>query len=418
MANVDELEQALPEISVEATVVGTVDSVVGSVAVSVIPWVISAKSAAGLVAQAAKLLDHLEQHPGLDPVDIGYSLVTTRSMFDHRAVVLGRDRDELVAGLTALAQDTTAPGLVTGRTVVNGKTAFLFPGQGSQSTGMGWRLYEEYPVYATAFDAICAEFDGELDIPLRDVIFADPDSGTAQLLHQTVYTQAALFTVEVALFRLLESWNVRPDFVMGHSLGEITAAHIAGVLSLKDACTLVAARGQLMQSDSSTEDFVGELRTVMAGLALFEPSIPLVAAADEPFVVPNQGNSSIREPGGPFGSVYAPETAQEVLELAGATLIEIGRDAAVVSSESMSRRDGNAIVFGSLEIDAPRALLQVVANGWIRGIRVEWGVAFRRRRTVALPTYAFQRQLYWLGTSDVGESVGQSKVAIGDKESN
>ncbi|MFE5475614.1 SDR family NAD(P)-dependent oxidoreductase [Nocardia sp. NPDC056541] len=234
----------------------------------VVPWVISAKSAAALTAQAAKLLAHVERHPGLDPVDIGYSLVTTRSTFDHRAVVLGRDKDELVAGLTALAQDATAPGLVTGRTTVGAKTVFLFPGQGSQSSGMGRLLWDRYPVYTTAFDAICAEFDGELETSLREVIFADPGSGTAELLHQTVYTQAALFAVEVALFRLLDSWNVRPDCAMGHSLGEITAAHIAGVLPLKDACTLVAARGRLMQSlpaggsmmsVSAAEDFVAPL---------------------------------------------------------------------------------------------------------------------------------------------------------------
>ncbi|MFD7845657.1 SDR family NAD(P)-dependent oxidoreductase [Nocardia sp. NPDC059764] len=213
-----------------------------------VPWVISGTSAAALVAQAGKLLAHVERHPGLDPVDIGYSLVTTRSVFDYRAVVLGRDRDELVTGLTALVRGDSAPGVVTGRAAGNGGTVFLFPGQGSQSAGMGRRLAEVYPIYAATFDEICARFDGAFEVPLREVIFADPGSDAAELLHQTAYTQAALFAVEVALFRLLESWGVRPDHALGHSLGEITAAHIAGVLSVPDACTLVAARGRLMQS--------------------------------------------------------------------------------------------------------------------------------------------------------------------------
>ncbi|WMN02145.1 SDR family NAD(P)-dependent oxidoreductase [Rhodococcus erythropolis] len=293
MANTDELEQVSSELTGGVSGAGPVDVAAESAVVSVVPWVISAKSAEALAGQAAKLLDHLVRCPGLDPVDIGYSLVTTRSMFDHRAVVLGRDMDELVAGLTALARGAEAPGLVTGRAAVSGKTAFLFPGQGSQSVGMGWRLYQEYPVYAGAFDCICAEFDRELEVPLRDVVFADPDSGSAELLHQTVYTQAALFAVEVALFRLLESWNVRPDYVLGHSLGEITAAHVAGVLSLRDACALVAARGHLMQSlpaggsmmaVSATEDIVA---TALAdygdrlGIAAVNAPTAVVVSGDE-----------------------------------------------------------------------------------------------------------------------------------------
>src|SRR6202167_302038 len=177
--------------------------------------------------------------------DVGWSLAAARAVLGHRAVVTGVSREELLAGLGAVAAGEPAAGVVSGAVGEGGgKVAFVFTGQGAQRVGMGGGLREAFPVFAAAFDAVCAGLDEHLGQPVAGVVLGS-DGG---LLDQTVYAQAGLFAVEVALFRLLESWGVVPDVVAGHSIGEIAAAHVAGVLSLGDACALVAARGQLMQA--------------------------------------------------------------------------------------------------------------------------------------------------------------------------
>ncbi|MET8054979.1 type I polyketide synthase, partial [Streptosporangium sp. NPDC005286] len=227
-----------------------------------ISWVVSGRSEVALRAQAARLLSYVEGSPGLGLAEVGVSLATARSAFEYRAVVVGAERAELVRGLAAVAEGAPAAGVVTGSARGAAKVAFLFTGQGSQRVGMGRELYARFPVFAQALDEVIAELDpllepaGQLDggsvervgRSLREVLFAEPGSAEAGLLDRTGWAQPALFAVETALFRLVSSWGVRPDVLAGHSIGEITAAHVAGVLSLKDACVLVAGRARLMQA--------------------------------------------------------------------------------------------------------------------------------------------------------------------------
>ncbi|MFE7564912.1 SDR family NAD(P)-dependent oxidoreductase, partial [Kitasatospora sp. NPDC057500] len=205
-----------------------------------VPLVVSGKSETAVREQAGRLLDRLAADAEVRPVDAALTLTTGRSLFPHRAVVLAEDRDAAMSGLAALAAgEATTGGAVRGL-AHDSATAFLFSGQGSQRLGMGRGLYERFEAFATAFDAVCAELgDG-----LREVVWGDD----AEQLNRTEWAQPALFAVEVALFRLLESWGVRPDYLAGHSIGEVAAAHAAGVLTLTDACTLVTARARLMQA--------------------------------------------------------------------------------------------------------------------------------------------------------------------------
>ncbi|TDC86363.1 type I polyketide synthase, partial [Actinomadura sp. 7K507] len=203
------------------------------------PFLLSAKTKEALAAQAQRLKSSLETDSLLD---VAYSLATTRAALETRAVILAGTPADLGQGIDALITETPSPGVVRG-VAGNGKLALLFSGQGSQRTGMGRELYAAFPVFAEAFDEVMAHFPE----PLRQVMWDNTD-GDGGGLGQTGWAQPALFAVEVALFRLLEAWGVRPDYLAGHSIGELAAAHVAGVWSLPDAAVLVAARGRLMQA--------------------------------------------------------------------------------------------------------------------------------------------------------------------------
>ncbi|MEV4008516.1 type I polyketide synthase, partial [Actinomadura sp. NPDC049753] len=198
-----------------------------------VPWVVSGRSERALRAQAGRLADLAATRP--DAGDVGHALAVSRTVFEHGAVVTGDHR----AGLRELAAGRDAPGVVRVRRR-DGRTALVFPGQGVQRAGMGRDLYEAYPAFARALDEAGAALEPAIGAPITEAMWNDR-------LDRQELVQPAVFAVEVALCRLLESWGVRPDAVAGHSLGEITAAHVAGVLPLADAAAFVAARGRLFE---------------------------------------------------------------------------------------------------------------------------------------------------------------------------
>ncbi|MCT9138256.1 type I polyketide synthase [Streptomyces violarus] len=213
-----------------------------------VPWLLSAADEPALRTQALRLAAEVANRPGLSPAEVAYSLAVSRTALPHRAIVPAGDRTRMLDALSAFAQGRDAPGVVRGLADPEIRTAFLFTGQGAQRPRMGAELRAAFPGFADAFDEVCRYLDDLLPQPLSTVLSAEPGSPEAALVDRTDFTQAALFAFEVALFRLLESWGVRADRLVGHSVGELAAAHVAGVLDLPDAARLVAARGRLMQA--------------------------------------------------------------------------------------------------------------------------------------------------------------------------
>ncbi|MFE9770037.1 type I polyketide synthase, partial [Streptomyces sp. NPDC005808] len=438
------LEQPQESEPAEAPVVESV--------LPVVPWVLSAKSERALAGQAGRLLARVGDG-GASPLDIGYSLAVTRTAFEHRAVVVGEDREAL---LRAVAEGRSAAGVVRG-SATTGATAFLFSGQGAQRAEMGRELYESYPVFADAFDAVCAELDRHLDQSVREIVF-----GGSELIDQTVYTQAGLFAIEVALFRLLAHWGVTPDYLLGHSIGELAAAHVAGVWSLQDAAALVAARGRLMQAlptggamvaVQATEEQVLPLLVDGVSIAAVNGPDSVVISGDEDAVlaiaarfkktkrlrVSHAFHSPRMEPmlaefkavaeGLTFHTPRIPVVSNLTGELAGedilsadywvdhvrqtvrfldgirhletqgvTTYLELG-PGGVLSAMAQDCVTEDAAFVPVLRKDRPEAhaLTAALAELHVRGGQVDWATYYASTgaRRVDLPTYAFDHQHYW-----------------------
>ncbi|WP_456319950.1 SDR family NAD(P)-dependent oxidoreductase [Mycobacterium basiliense] len=216
-------------------------------------WPLSARTPTALHAQAARLHHHLLDHPNLDLTDLAHSLATTRTHHPYRAALTtpttsNNPREDLLEALHALTTNHPHPGLASHHLTHTKKIVFVLPGQGAQYPAMAAQLYEHHRIFAETLDHICAAFDPHLDTPLHDVLTAPADTHPAQLLGQTAYAQPALFAYGAAMHAVLTHAGITPDYLLGHSLGELTAAYLAEVLSLPQAATLVAARGRLMQT--------------------------------------------------------------------------------------------------------------------------------------------------------------------------
>ncbi|MFK4548176.1 acyl transferase domain-containing protein/surfactin synthase thioesterase subunit/acyl carrier protein [Streptomyces tendae] len=435
------LEQAPTQ---DAPTQGTLESA-PETPVTVIPWALSAKTAAALRDQAAALVERVGRELDWNAADVAAALAA-RTGFEHRVVATGRTRRDLADALSEWATGGAPQGVVAG-TVARGRLGIVFTGQGSQRLGMGRELYERFPVFAEAFDAVVKELGTEV----RDVMWG----GDAEALDRTRWSQPALFALEVALYRLVESWGVRPDSVGGHSLGEITAAHVAGVLSLADACRLVTARAELMGAlpeggamlavSAAEADVVavlgegatvaavnGPAATVVAGgteavervaavaaergwkhkrlpvshafhSALMDPMLDGFAAAlaDVTFARPTIGlvSGAPTDPGYWVRHVREPvrflDTVTAMAEDGVTTFLELGPDGTL--SAMIAATVDTAATVPLLRRDRPEeeSAVTAIARLHARGVAVDLRAVLPPARPVDLPTYPFQYVRYW-----------------------
>ena len=489
-------------------------------ALDALPWVLSAKNEHALRDQARRLLAYVERYPDIDAVDVGLALAG-RAQLEQRAVLVGADRDELLVGLSRLANGQDSPTLVSGRVGGVGRLALLFTGQGAQRVGMGAELSRQFPVFRSAFEEACGHFDQHLGCSLAQLVLGDasprdggPENLSARegasqeqersgpserehgLLDDTTFAQAGLFSFELALFRLVEAWGIKPDYLLGHSVGELVAACVAGVLSLDDACRLVAARGRLMgrlptggamlaiqvseqEARKSLEPYEGqvalaavnspssivlsgeesavldlqrlwekrgrkvkmlrvshafhshlidamleEYREVAESVSLSAPTIPVFSNLTGTVLGAEQACSADYWVRHARETVRFADEVEGLYELGTRSFLELGPDGTLSSMVGECVAQGTAIDRDE-QLPVAVSLLRErrsevsttfagLAQAWTRGGQLDWTAVFQGlgARSVELPTYAFQRERYWLeretGATDLA-SLGQAR---------
>ncbi|MFD5699849.1 type I polyketide synthase, partial [Streptomyces lasiicapitis] len=354
-----------------------------------VPWVLSGGTEEALREQADRLCGFVGQRTELLSADIARSLTATRACLEHRAVVLGQDRDALMAALSALARgEDDVPDVVRGSARGRGRVAFSFSGLVGREGGwavLARELYARVPVFASAAGEARAAFAAVLEPDLKSDLdpFPDPDD------RDPVLDQVTLFTAELALFRLLEHWGVTPDALLGHSVGEVTAPHCAGVLSLADAAALVVALAR---------DADGVRRTVKE-LTFRPPVIPLASGRTgtpvsyEELSSPEYWVRLARVDDGPSADVEPWLGSQGVY-----VQLPLGDDG--------TRADG---------ITDMEALLHALARLHVGGVPVDWDRMLTDcgAHLVDLPTYAFRSQRYWPEPSTLPLGAARPRGATG-----
>ncbi|WP_461012507.1 SDR family NAD(P)-dependent oxidoreductase, partial [Streptomyces capparidis] len=469
------LEQAPADAGTEAGSGPLVLSGEGGLSRSaVVPWLVSARTADALTAQAGRLAEAVQ---GSDPVDVGWSLLSSRSALEHRAVVWGSAAGELLTGLEAVAAGGVAGNAVTGAAgAADAGAVFVFPGQGSQWLGMGRGLLASSPVFAARLAECESALRSFVDWSLGEVLAGDDDAW----LGRVDVVQPVLWAVMVSVAAVWESLGVEPAAVIGHSQGEIAAAVVAGALSLEDGARVVALRSAVIREELagrggmlslaagaervrewlapydgrvSVAVFNGPAATVVAGepSALQEIAATAEASGVRARMVPvdyASHSAYVEEIRGRLLELLAPVSARaarvplistvtgEVLDTtvmggeywftnlrqpvrftdaveqalaSGLTrFVEVSAHPVLVMGVQDIAEDAGAkaVVVGSLrrEEDESARLIANAAELWVRGTSVDWSAVFAGRavRRVDLPTYAFQRQRYWLEPPPVG----------------
>ncbi|MFD0363641.1 type I polyketide synthase [Nocardia sp. GCM10030253] len=389
------------------------------VAPPVLAWVISARSARSLTGQGERLAAFLHDNPEADPVDVGHSLVVSRARLPHRAVVVGRKSDELIAGLESIVAESNSPAVAIGQASPVAETVVVFPGSGWRQ-GLGRALYAEFPVFRSAFDEMCEAFGDRLGRPLLDALRTDSTavagaalagaevvgaevagpavagvlvaegaavagaavtdgavadgavSGRGVVVDRTWaldtavasdratpgslwnsgnMVKAAMFAVEVALYRLVESFGVRPKRLVGRGVGELAAAHVSGVYSIAAVVEIITGGGES-------------------------------GAAGRP---------------GPRIPMGTDLTASR----GGMILVELGDGAMARQLRAPAATESEVVTVATLDpaVDETTSFLNALAGAFVSGTTVDWSAlyTYSGATRIDLPTYSFQHRTYWLG---------------------